>query len=131
MTGVLLDTHAWVWTLTDDPRLSIAGREAITAAETVRVSPISFFEIGQKVRVGKWPEMAPHVDSLPDQLRGQGGMIAPFSADVALLASLLDWPHRDPFDRIIGATAALSGDTLISADAVFSAWPDDRLRRVW
>ncbi len=53
MRAVLLDTHAWAWSL---------------AADTVMVSPISFFEIAQKVRLGQWPQMAPFVDELPARL---------------------------------------------------------------
>jgi PIN domain nuclease of toxin-antitoxin system len=129
VAGVLLDTHAWVWTLIDDPALSPPARRAIEAAEAVRVSPISFFEIGQKVRVGKWPEMASHATTLPARLSEQGGLVAPFTPEICLEASLLDWEHRDPFDRLIAATARLTGDVLISADGVFDGLGG--LRRVW
>ena len=128
---VLLDTHTWVWTLTDDPRLSAPARAAITTASTVRVSPITFFEIGQKVRIGKWPEMAPHLPTLIQQLNDQGGHPAPFTNDVALLSSTLDWPHRDPFDRILAATAMLSGIPLITTDPAFASLQDPRLTIVW
>lgn len=127
---VLLDTHAWVWSLTDDPRLSQAARNALQDADAVRVSPISFFEIGQKVRIGRWPEIAPHLDGLPDRLKGQGGLTAPFTNEVALRASMLDWPHRDPFDRILAATALDSGATLLSVDEMFDTL-EAPLIRVW
>ena len=48
MSSVLLDTHAWVWSFADDALLSKSARTAIQEADTVYVSPISFFEIGQK-----------------------------------------------------------------------------------
>jgi len=48
-----LDTHAWVWSLTGDERLSGPALAAISAADTVFVSPITFFEIAQKARIGK------------------------------------------------------------------------------
>lgn len=131
MASVLLDTHAWVWSLFDDPRLSVPARLAIETADAVRVSPISFFEIGQKVRIGKWPEMAPHVESLPARLAEQGGLLALLGRDICLRASLMDWPHRDPFDRILAATAALSGDPLISMDAVFDTTGTPSIRRIW
>ncbi len=83
------------------PVLSPAARAAILAAEAVNVSPISFFEIGQKVRLGKWPEMAPHAERLGDVLREQGGSVAPFTPEIRLRASLRAWAHRDPFDRLI------------------------------
>ena len=53
MTAVLLDTHAWTWSLSSDGRLSPAAMAEIAGAELVLVSPISFFEISQKVRLGK------------------------------------------------------------------------------
>ena len=127
----LLDTHAWAWSLWDDPRLSDRARDAMGRAEAVRVSPITFFEIGQKVRIGKWPEMEPHLDGLPAQLRAQGGFVAELTAEAALLASRLDWAHRAPFDRIIAATALVTGATLISADTMFGTLEDPGLRRLW
>jgi len=129
MASVLLDTHAWVWALTGDARLSAPAQATIAEAEAVRVSPISFFEIGQKVRIGKWPEMEPHVRDLPAALKRQGGLTAPMTAEICLHASLLDWPHRDPFDRLLAATAILTGDILVSADVVFDTLAG--VRRDW
>lgn len=119
MTAVLLDTHAWVWSFADEAQLSPAARAAIQQADTVHVSPITFFEIGQKVRLGKWPAMAPHAARLAGILRDQGGIIAPFTPEICLHASLRDWAHRDPFDRLIASTAELHGLTLISKDPAF------------
>lgn len=127
MKGVLLDTHAWAWSLTADPRLTAEAQAIMTAAPAVYVSPISFFEIGQKVRLGKWPEMAPWVEKLPDLLEEQGGQLATFTARIALGASMADWPHRDPFDRILAATARHLDVPLVSADLVF----DGEVERVW
>ncbi|WP_234710629.1 type II toxin-antitoxin system VapC family toxin [Sinorhizobium arboris] len=56
MTAVLLDTHAWAWSLTGDARLPNKATALLAQADSVLVSPISLFEIGQKVRIGKWPE---------------------------------------------------------------------------
>ncbi len=128
---VLLDTHAWVWSLSDDARLSGPARRAIAKADAVRVSPISFFEIGQKVRVGKWPEMDPHVAQLPDLLAQQGGLTADLTGRAALMAAGFDWDHRDPFDRIIAATAVTCGCLLLSADRMFDTLEDPELRRLW
>ena len=52
----------------DAGRLSSNAVSAIDSAKAVRVSPISIFEITQKVRVGKWPEMAPYASTLADQI---------------------------------------------------------------
>lgn len=128
---VLLDTHAWIWMLTNDPRLSGRALEAAEGADAVRLSPISFFEVSQKTRLGKWPEMEPYLAGLPDLAAGQGVLTAPFSPEVALQAGRMAWSHRDPFDRIIAATALLSGAVLLSADAMFDTLEDGGLQRVW
>ena len=120
MGPILLDTHVWAWTLTDVSALSARARDALVSAAAVYVSPVSFFEIGQKVRLGKWPTMAPFVSRLGDILRDQGGMIAPLTAEICLDAGLRDWPHRDPFDRLLAATCARLDATLVTRDPVFT-----------
>ena len=127
LKAVLLDTHAWAWSLTEDDRLSSRATQAMLHAETVLLSPISFFEIGQKVRLGKWPEMSGLVSRLPELLQEQGGTLAPLEAEICLTASTLVWGHRDPFDRLIVATALHFHLPLISADAIF----DGLVPRVW
>lgn len=127
MTAILLDTHAWTWSLSADNRLSPQASAAIANAELVLVSPISFFEIAQKVRLGKWPEMAPFAGQLAGILADQGGLAADFSPEICLRAGLLDWDHRDPFDRLILATAQAMRVALVSADPVF----DGRITRIW
>jgi len=102
--------------------------QAIDIAETIYVSPISFYEISQKVRLGKWPEMAPFVSNLEFEMDLQGSSIAPLTPTIASLAGRIDWPHRDPFDRMLAATALTMGLVLVSADTVFDSLP---LRRVW
>jgi PIN domain nuclease of toxin-antitoxin system len=121
VTSLLLDTHAWVWSFADPDRLSAPARAAIEAAVAVHVSPISFFEIGQKVRLGKWPEMEPLTGELPAILREQGGLLAPFTPEICLRASLGPWAHRDPFDRLLAASAELLGLALVTKDPVFAA----------
>ncbi len=126
---VLLDTHAWAWSLTDDPRLSPRARLALATSSRVYVSPISFFEIAQKVRLGKWPEMSPHVATLPQLLTSQGASVAAVTPSIALAAGLMEWPHRDPFDRMVATTAQTYALDLVSADTIFDAL--DSLRRIW
>lgn len=127
MTSVLLDTHAWAWSLAGDERLSSRALAAIQDADTVFVSPITFFEIAQKVRLGKWPEMAAFIDWLPSLLQLQGGVAAAFGPQTCLDAGMIDWAHRDPFDRLLAATARLDNHVLVSADAAF----DGIVTRVW
>lgn len=128
---MLLDTHVWAWMLTNDAKLSKKAVDAAQAADMVCLSPISFFEISQKVRLGKWPEMERYLDELPSLAAGQGILTATLGPQVAVLAGSMDWPHRDPFDRIIAATAVVSGATLLSADTIFDTLENGGLRRIW
>ena len=108
-------------------RLSARATAAITKAATVMVSPISFYEIGQKVRLGKWDEMAAWVDRLAEILEEQGGSIASLEPRICLAASTMPWEHRDPFDRLIAASASHYNLPLVSVDTIF----DGVVTRVW
>ncbi|GJD63058.1 type II toxin-antitoxin system VapC family toxin [Methylobacterium frigidaeris] len=127
MNAVLLDTHAWVWRLSKDDRLSSRAAAAITAADQVFVSPVSFFEIAQKVRIGKWPEMESHAARLAGLPSQQGGLVIARDPEMCIAAGLIEWIHRDPFDRLLAATAQHHRLPLVSADAIF----DGIVTRVW
>ena len=121
MNGVLLDTSVFAMALTDDPRLTSPARERIDAADRVALSAISFYEIGQKVRLGKWPEMAPFASGLVNRAIEDGFHLLPLTADTTLQAALLDWTHRDPFDRLIAVTCLKEDLELLSPDAAFDS----------
>ena len=127
MSGVLLDTHAFAWTLYGENDLSEIARREIGSASGVFVSAISFYEIAQKVRLGKWPDMLPFVDRLALLANQQGIDVAALDASISLRAGGLRWAHRDPFDRMLAATALDLGLTLISIDRAF----DGIVARIW
>jgi len=129
VTAVLVDTHIWAWTMIGGgrARLSRTAHTALDAIDEVVVSAVSFYEIAQKVRLGKWPEMEPLVDRLSDLLAEQGGRATPLTADIATAAGLMQWDHRDPFDRLLAATAIHLNLPLVSADSTF----DGVVTRIW
>lgn len=96
-------------------------------AKTVLVSAISFSEIAQKARLGKWPEMAPYGDRLPELLASQRGVAASLEIADCLMAGTMDWPRRDPFDRFLAASALRRGIAIVSADRIF----DGVVARIW
>lgn len=106
---------------------------AIEQAETVSISVITLYEVGQKARLGKWPAMEPLVSHLVAIADRQGARLSIISPDISVLAAGFDWLHRDPFDRLIAATAILEGIVLVSADDKFDdlemlpGWPG----RIW
>lgn len=119
MIAYLLDTNAFAMAITGDSRLPGPAYVRMRAATRLAISVISFYEIGQKVRLGKWPDMAPFVKTLEQQARTDGYDLIPLTASAALDASLLDWDHRDPFDRLIAAVALGEGLEVISSDRAF------------
>ena len=129
MTAILLDTHAWAWSIGEEWKLSPLAAQTLEASSVVHVSPVSLFAIAQKVLLGEWPVMEPLVPRLLAVLRDQGGLVAPLTAEIALHAGARKWPHRDPFDRLLASTAELMGLALVTRDPVFSGLAG--LRILW
>lgn len=130
---VLLDTHVFAWSLIAPNALPSRALNALQSGASVFVPPIAFYEIAQKVRLGKWPAMDQHVDRLDALCAAQGFRVAPYTARMAVLAGRLDWPHRDPFDRMIATTATEMGCALLSKDTIFDSLPalPGWVGRVW
>jgi PIN domain nuclease of toxin-antitoxin system len=121
---VLLDTHTWAWSLFQPAKLSQAAYQAIEGASLVYVAPCTFHEITQKHRSGKWPEVGAISGRLISLLEAQGGIVAPYTARMAILSGSMEWTHRDPFDRMIAATAIEMACPLISKDPAFDELKD-------
>ena len=119
MTRILIDTHVLAWSMIAPSNLPSEALAAIESASAVMVPPCALHEITLKVRNGKWDDMAPHADRLDSLCLAQGFEFAPYSARMAMAAGLLAWPHRDPFDRMIAATAIELSCPLISKDPAF------------
>lgn len=119
MTRILLDTHVLAWSMIDPARLPAAVLGAVETATAVLVPPCTLHEITLKVRNGKWDDMAGHAGQLDSICLAQGFEFAPYTARMAMAAGALDWAHRDPFDRMIGATALELRCPLVSRDPAF------------
>lgn len=50
---ILLDTHALIWFLENDSRLTDKALKAITMANQVFISPVNFYEMAIKIKIGK------------------------------------------------------------------------------
>ncbi len=117
MSRSLVDTHALLWWLTDDPALSAEARDAIAdPANEPLVSAASVWEIAIKRSLGKLT--APN--DLPARIAGEGFVSLPVSAEHAWHVLELPQHHRDPFDRLLVAQAQLERVPIISADARFN-----------
>ncbi|MBP7001180.1 type II toxin-antitoxin system VapC family toxin [Amaricoccus sp.] len=129
MARLLLDTHALLWWLDGDRRLSPRAREAITAESSqVVVSAASAWELTTKHRLGKLPAAADVARDVAGCLLAQGFGELPVTVGDAERAGRLPGPHADPFDRMLIAQA-LGGDLeLISNETAFDAYG---VRRLW
>ncbi len=125
---LLLDTHALVWWWTDDTRLPAAARAAIAApGNVVYISSATAWEIATKYRIGRWPEVAGMVAEFGSLLRRSRFHPLPVGMEHSLRAGGMPGPHRDPFDRMLIAQAALETLPVVTGDAVFAAYGADTI----
>lgn len=117
---LLVDSHAVLWWLGDDPRLSYRAAAAMMNPEnSVIVSSCVGYEIAYKQQRGRLPQFR---DNLPDRLRREGFEALPISLGHALAAAQLPGPHRDPWDRIMIAQGLAEGLTVVTVDKVFASY---------
>ena len=128
--GYLLDTHVLLWLLTDRVRLSDqAGQLLGDSSNRLYVSAASAWEIATNARLGKLPLAESITMGFAQHLRRAAVETIDVSTDHAILGGAMSWDHRDPFDRVIAATAMVEGIALVSSDAVFSGV--NGLRVIW
>lgn len=116
---LLLDAHALLWWLADDPGLAGEARSAISqASNEVLVSAATIWEIAIKRSIGKLT--AP--DGLVDVLARVGFEELPITGFDAERAAALPRHHRDPFDRMLVAQATRVDATLVTRDVNFAPY---------
>ena len=122
---VLLDTHAVLWALRSAQRLPAWLIKLLeTTATEVVISAVTPWELGLKYHLGKLPEAEPVVVNWEACLTRLQAESLPITHRYGLVAAGLDWPHRDPFDRVLAAQAMVEGLPLVSADRIFDTVPN-------
>lgn len=124
---LLLDTHAFLWFLLDDERLSIPARTAIEQTEILFLSPASHWEIAVKIALGKYTLPEPFAEFMARELAGNDMAILPIEISHTAQLTTLPFHHRDPFDRLIIAQALTEGLPLVSIDSQFDACGVERI----
>jgi PIN domain nuclease of toxin-antitoxin system len=110
--------------LLDPHRIPPATLVRIRAAGTaLLVSPASAWEIGTKFRLGKLDGAQAVVHGLSDHLARLRAEELPITSQHALMAGMLNWDHRDPFDRMIAAQCMVESIPLVTADRALSELP--------
>ena len=114
MLRLLLDTHTFVWCLSDVPSLTEEARTAIAEPRNdVFVSAVTGWEISVKRAKGRM--IAP--DNLSAMVGEKGFIHLPLTFHHAEQAGNLPMHHRDPIDRILVAQALAEGLVLVTRDA--------------
>ncbi|GAB4553163.1 MAG: type II toxin-antitoxin system VapC family toxin [Pleurocapsa sp.] len=122
---IVLDTHIWIWFVTQDfSRFPATWRNEIEIADRVGVSPVSCYEVALAKQKGRL-ELPCSVDLwLKNALEPTGIELFPLTAETAREAVNLSPIHKDPFDRLIIATAIIYQAQLASIDHLFSQYPE-------
>jgi PIN domain nuclease of toxin-antitoxin system len=116
---LLADTHAALWLLGDDERLSSRADQILTdASNEVMLSAAVVWEVAIKRSLGKLD--AP--DGFARLLLDAGAVPLAVSIDHARAVRSLPWHHRDPFDRLLVAQATLEDAVLVSDDERLRAY---------
>ena len=122
---IVLDTHIWYWWINGDhDRLSKFQAEALRTSGHIGVSAVSCFEMAHAVRRGRIELPVPMREWFAKALEGSRIELLPLTPTIALRAVELSDHHRDPFDRIIIATALELDGQLVSVDGQFPAYPE-------
>lgn len=130
MNKLILDTHALLWILNGDPRLSKKAKRAYENADDIWFSMVSLWEIGIKLGLHRdhfslspdwWRE-------IPIAMTQQGVKRLNIEPEHCQGVSLLPHHHRDPFDRLLIAQCKQSTCSILSVDSQFDAYS---IHRIW
>jgi PIN domain nuclease of toxin-antitoxin system len=124
MTMSLLDTHAVLWLTQSERPLGAKARtlcEEALARDELAISPVVYYELADLVRKRKLVQQIDMARWRRDLL-SMGVLEMPVSGPIAIQASELADFHKDPWDRMIVATALVHEATLVTADRQILDW---------
>ena len=125
-----MDTHTLVWLTTGGERLSATARDHLAdASRTLLVSPATVWELSIKNGMGKLDLKIPLPDLVQRALAHPRIILLPITPRHALGVRDLPQHHRDPFDRLLIATALAEGCPIVSKDTSLDAY--EGLQRIW
>lgn len=119
---LLVDTHAMLWFVSGDDRLSIKARQTIETDDcTCYISMASWWEMAIKCSLGKL-QLSKPIDAFMTDRTEEGFRV--LAIDTQHLAPVVHLPfhHRDPIDRLIIAQAICEKIPICTADPHFTAY---------
>jgi len=122
---IVLDTHIWIWLVNGNfDRFPVSWLPQIVESDRLGVSPLSCYEIALAQQRGRL-ELDCSVEKWIEQALSLGKIdLLPVTDNIAIQAVRLSPIHKDPFDRLIIATALAYNAQLASVDRCFREYPE-------
>jgi PIN domain nuclease of toxin-antitoxin system len=115
---ILLDTHTFLWWITNDPHLSTRASQVIAdVSHDVFISAASCWEIAMKAQRGRLILPDTPEKYISQQIHINNFQSLPIYVSHALQVYNLPDLHRDPFDRLLIAQSQVEGFPIVSGDA--------------
>jgi len=122
---LLLDTHIWLWSTLEPQRIARRVEKALTdSANELWLSPVSVGELVVLLRKGRLQLPRDVSAWVATTIADLQLTEAPLTIEVALAVSSFNFPHGDPADHFIAATAKVFDLTLVTADSELATLPD-------
>jgi PIN domain nuclease of toxin-antitoxin system len=130
----LLDTHSFIWSITDSNKLSPKANKIISDINNeICISVISFWEISIKTAIKKFVFDNIDIKDFPKYAQQLNLNIINLEENdaVSFYKLPLKTNHKDPFDRMLIWQAINADMPLISKDCLFEQYKKDGLKLVW
>jgi len=126
---VLLDTHVFLWLVSDHPNLSTTAKEIfLDDSNELLLSAVTGFEIAVKHGLGKLKLSEPPAIFIRRRIDNNNLVELAVTMEHATHLQNLPLHHRDPFDRLLIAQSMVEGIPLLTADRQLSAYP---IKCIW
>lgn len=125
---LLLDTHAFIWFVTDSPKLSATAKTLIEDEYNEKLlSIVSIWEMAIKHSIGKLSFKLPFETFIAQQLSINNFSLLDIKVSHINIVADLPLHHRDPFDRLIIAQAMTEQIPIVGTDKIFDLYSIQRL----
>ena len=125
----LLDTHAFLWWITDHAQLSPRATAFIQAGTNeLLLSAASGWELAVKTQLGRLQWSEPPERFIPKQMALNSIAPLPIALHHALHVRTLPGLHRDPFDRMLVAQAQVERLSIVTADPLVAQY---QVKTIW
>lgn len=125
---LLLDTHAFLWFILDDPQLSATADALISNPNNeIEISPASYWEIAIKISIGKYSLPELYQVFIEREIAVNDFRILHIEPKHSAVVSTMPFHHRDPFDRLIVAQAMVEQIAVVSSNPALDAYGVARL----